>query len=42
MKTVRIIFGLAAVWGFLVLVPGLFGEAAFNANATEAITHPEF
>jgi len=27
MKFVRIIFALAAAWGFLALVPGLFGEA---------------
>lgn len=27
MKSVRIIFALAAAWGFLALVPGLFGEA---------------
>lgn len=27
MKIVRIIFALAAAWGFLALVPGLFGEA---------------
>ena len=27
MNFVRIIFGLAAAWGFLVLVPGLFAEA---------------
>lgn len=42
MKSVRIIFGLAAVWGFLALVPGLFGEAAFNAAMPPAISHPEF
>jgi hypothetical protein len=27
MKFVRIIFALAAAWGFLALVPGLFAEA---------------
>ncbi|WP_321327692.1 hypothetical protein [uncultured Parasphingorhabdus sp.] len=27
MKYIRIIFALAAAWGFLALVPGLFGEA---------------
>jgi len=27
MKTVRIIFAAAAVWGFLAVVPGLFDEA---------------
>ena len=27
MKFVRIIFALAAAWGFVALVPGLFGEA---------------
>ena len=28
MKIIRIIFALAAAWGFLAVVPGLFGEAA--------------
>lgn len=42
MKMVRVIFGLAALWGFLALVPGLFGEARFNAAMPPAITHPEF
>ena len=42
MKAVRIIFGLAALWGFVALIPGLFGEAAFNAEMPPAITHPEF
>lgn len=27
MKTIRIIFALAAAWGFLAVVPGLFGDA---------------
>ncbi|MEO9601444.1 hypothetical protein [Parasphingorhabdus sp.] len=27
MKFVRIIFGLAAAWGFFALIPGLFAEA---------------
>jgi len=42
MKVVRIIFALAAAWGFLALIPGLFGEAGFNAAMPPAITHPEF
>lgn len=42
MKTVRIIFGLAAAWGFFALIPGLFAEASFNAAMPPAITHPEF
>ena len=27
MKTIRIIFALAAAWGFLAVIPGLFDEA---------------
>ena len=27
MKSVRIIFAAAAVWGFIAVVPGLFGDA---------------
>lgn len=42
MKSVRIIFGTAAAWGFLLLVSGLFGEARFNAAMPPAISHPEF
>ena len=42
MTIVRIIFALAAIWGFLALVPGFFGEASFNAEMPPAITHPEF
>ena len=42
MKFARIIFALAAVWGFFALIPGLFGEASFNAAMPPAITHPEF
>ena len=42
MKVVRIIFGLAAIWGFIALIPGFFGEASFNAATPPAITHPEF
>lgn len=42
MKSIRIIFALAAAWGFLALIPGLFGEASFNASMPPAITHPEF
>ncbi len=42
MKATRIIFGLAALWGFVALVPGLFGEAAFNVAMPPAVTHPEF
>ena len=42
MKITRIIFALAAAWGFFALIPGLFGEASFNAAMPPAITHPEF
>ncbi|MEP2103567.1 MAG: hypothetical protein ABJP02_15665 [Parasphingorhabdus sp.] len=42
MKTTRIIFGLAALYGIAVLLLGLFGEAQFNAAMPPAITHPEF
>ena len=27
MKAIRVIFALAALWGFVAVVPGLFGEA---------------
>ena len=42
MKLARIIFAVAAVYGVLVLVPGLFAEARFNQINPPAVTHPEF
>jgi len=41
-KAARIIFGLAAAWGFIALTPGLFGEVSFSIAMPPAITHPEF
>ncbi|WP_337658581.1 hypothetical protein [Sphingorhabdus sp. Alg231-15] len=38
----RILFALAALYGILVLLLGLFGEAQFNTAMPPAITHPEF
>ena len=42
MKLARIIFGVAAAYGLLVLLPGLFTEAQFNQMNPPAINHPEF
>lgn len=42
MKTTRLIFALAALYGMTVLLLGLFGEEQFNAAMPPAITHPEF
>ncbi len=42
MKTARLIFAIAAIYGLVVLVPGLFTEAAFNLASPPAINHPEF
>lgn len=42
MKTTRLIFALAALYGMTVLLLGLFGEERFNAAMPPAITHPEF
>jgi len=41
-KAAQIIFWSAAIWGFVVLIPGLFGEAALGVAMPPAITHPEF
>lgn len=42
MKLARIIFGIAAVYGILVLVSGLFTESLFNQMNPPALNHPEF
>ena len=42
MKLARIIFAVAAVYGVLALLPGLFTEALFNQMNPPAVTHPEF
>ena len=42
MKLARIIFGVAAAYGLLVLLPGLFTEAQFSQMNPPAINHPEF
>lgn len=42
MRFARIIYGLAALYGIMVLVPGLFTEGQFNLSNPPAINHPEF
>ena len=42
MKSVRIIFSLAAAWGFLALIPGLFAETGVGAALPFAISQPEY
>jgi hypothetical protein len=42
MRLARIIFGVAALYGLLVLAPGLFTEGQFNQDNPPAINHPEF
>jgi hypothetical protein len=38
----RLVYAIAASYGFLVLAPGLFLEARFSAMDLPALTHPEF
>lgn len=42
MRTARWIFGVASVWGILVIAPLYFAEGVIAANDPPAITHPEF
>ena len=42
MKVARWIFGIAAVYGFLVIAPLYFTEARIGHDDPPAITHPEF
>ena len=42
MKTARIIFGIAAMFGVLALAPGLFGEAQYVALYPPEFAHPVF
>ena len=42
MMAARWIYGGAGIYGLLVLFPGLFSEARFNADWPPALTHPEF
>lgn len=42
MQRVRWIFRIAAIYGLLVLLPGLFMEARFSIANPPALTHPEF
>ncbi|MBI1261136.1 MAG: hypothetical protein GC184_05375 [Rhizobiales bacterium] len=38
----RRVFLIASIYGIIVLLPGFFMEAQFNAMTPPAITHPEF
>jgi hypothetical protein len=42
MKVARWIFGIAAVYGFLVIAPLYFMEARIGRDDPPAITHPEY
>lgn len=42
MKFARLVFLVAGVWGFAILVPQYFLEAKTNTDYPPAITHPEF
>jgi hypothetical protein len=42
MRFARIIYWIAAIYGIVVLLPGLFTEAQFNIASPPAINHPEF
>jgi DNA polymerase III psi subunit len=42
MKLARWIFGIAGVYGILVVAPLYFAEAQIAQNDPPAITHPEF
>lgn len=42
MKTISVIFWIAAIYGVLALLAGLLGEAQFNVASPPAVTHPEF
>jgi hypothetical protein len=42
MKVARWIFGIAAVYGFLVIAPLYFMEARIGHDDPPAITHPEY
>jgi len=42
MKVARWIFGIAAVYGFLVIAPLYFMEARIGHDDPPALTHPEY
>jgi hypothetical protein len=42
MKVARWIFGIAAVYGFLVIAPLYFMEARIGRDDPPALTHPEY
>ena len=42
MKVARWIFGIAGVYGILVIAPLYFAEGQIAQNDPPAITHPEF
>jgi hypothetical protein len=42
MKFARIVYGIAAVYGFIVLLPLYFSIDAIGRNAPPPVTHPEF
>jgi len=42
LKFARIIFGIAAVYGLIVLVPLYFALGSIGRKAPPAVTHPEF
>lgn len=38
----RRVFLIASIYGVIILLPGFFMEAQFNATTPPALTHPEF
>jgi hypothetical protein len=42
MRLARIVYGVAGVYGLVVLLPMYFGRTHFEAVYPPAITHPEF
>ncbi len=42
MKFARIVYGIAAAYGFIVLLPSYFLIGKIGRDAPPAVTHPEF
>jgi len=42
MRFARVIFGLAGVYGLIVILPMYFGRTKYERVAPPAVTHPEF